>query len=99
MPDVDDSSQATDPQESAGKSSAVRIVKWVAFVAAVIFFFAVFRQAVDPFGDQPYIEVTHGDHTHYVPKDRDPNVSVGQFPTREPGPNERITPEGRIVEK
>lgn len=99
MPDSDTSSRSEPPQKKQRKTSTVRLVKWAAFIAAILFFFAVIRQAVDPFGDKPYIEVTHGDHTHYVPKDRDPNVPVGQFPTREPGPDERITPEGRIVAK
>jgi len=49
------------------------------------------------FDDKPYFEVPHGSHTHYVAKDRDPNVSVSQFPTRPPGPGERITPTGQMV--
>ncbi len=87
------------PEPQGRRNHGVRIVKWIAAIAGILFFFAVIRQAVDPFGDQDYVEITHGDHVHYVPKDRDPNVPVGQFPTREPGPNERITPEGRIVPK
>jgi hypothetical protein len=51
------------------------------------------------FDSRPYFEVPHGSHTHYVAKDRDPNVSVSQFPTRPPGPNERITPQGQVVPK
>lgn len=76
-----------------------RVFKWIVFIAALLFFFAVLREAVDPFGDQPYVEITHGDHVHYVPRDRDPDVAVGNFPTRRPGPDEIITPEGRIVPK
>ena len=91
--------QAEEAEEGRSASTAKRIFKWVAFIAALLFFFAVVRQAVDPYGDQPYVEITHGDHTHYVPKERDPNVPVGKFPTRAPGPDERITPEGRIVAK
>lgn len=87
------------PSGSAKRANTVRILKWAVFVAAVIFFFSVLREAVDPYGDQAYVEITHGDHVHYVPKDRDQNVPVGRFPTREPGPDERITPEGRIVAK
>ncbi|MBT8400545.1 MAG: hypothetical protein KJO98_08720 [Rhodothermia bacterium] len=49
------------------------------------------------FDKKHYFEVPHGSHTHYVAKDRDPNVSISQFPTRRPGPGERITPQGQIV--
>ncbi len=49
------------------------------------------------FDSKHYFEVPHGSHTHYVAKDRDPNVPIGQFPTRRPGPGERITPQGQIV--
>ena len=76
-----------------------RIFKWAIFIIALLFFFLVLREAVDPFGDQPYLEISHGDHVHYVPKDREENVPVSRFPTRRPGPSEMITPEGRVVPK
>lgn len=65
------------------------------FLGAVILI--AFLQSIGVFDTKPYFEVPHGSHTHYVAKDRDPNVSVSQFPTRPPGPGERITPQGRIV--
>lgn len=73
--------------------------KWIALVIGFLFFVAVLREAFDPFGDQPYVEITHGDHVHYVPRDRDPNVPMSRFPTSEPAPDERITPDGRVVKK
>lgn len=76
-----------------------RILKWAAFIIGLIFFAAILREAMDPFGDKPYIEISHGDHVHYVPEDRDPNVPMGRFPTTEPAADERITPDGRIVKK
>lgn len=76
-----------------------RILKWAALIIGLIFFAAIMREAMDPFGDKPYIEISHGDHVHYVPQDRDPNVPMGRFPTSEPAPDERITPDGRIVKK
>lgn len=89
--------QTSDRAPNSGR--AKRVLKWAIFIAAILFFFSVLRESVDPFGDQPYVEITHGDHVHYVPKDRDPKVAIGNFPTRRPGPNETITPEGRIVER
>lgn len=78
---------------------AKRVLKWVVIIAALVFFFSVLRESLDPFGDQPYVEISHGDHVHYVPKDRDPKVSIGNFPTQRPEPHETITPEGRVVER
>ncbi len=89
---------STSEQVSNG-GGAKRVFKWVVFVAALLFFLAVIRETVDPFGDQPYLEISHGDHVHFVPKDRDPNVSISNFPSQRPEPDEMITPEGRVVER
>jgi hypothetical protein len=71
----------------------------VIFTILALFFAFVMADAVGVFNKLPYDEIPHGNHAHYVPKDRDPNVPIGQFPTRPPGPNERITPQGQIVAK
>lgn len=76
------------------KNSSIR---WVFITIAVIFFAVVIADSLGMFNTKPYNEIPHGDHVHYVPRDRDPNVPVGEFPTRPPGPGERITPQGRIV--
>ncbi len=81
--------------ENEQKSTRWR--KWAAlFIAAVILVFAM-SEVIDPFGDEPYIAIPHGDHVHYVPEDRNPNVPLSSFPTQKPGPNERITPTGQVV--
>lgn len=67
-------------------------------VGAVLFFF-VMQQVLNPFGDNEYAEVPHGDHSHYVPKDRDPQVPISNFPTRPPAEHEKIMPDGRVVSK
>ena len=67
-------------------------------IAVVALFLAiVIIDALGVFDTSPYTEVNHGDHKHYVPKDRDPDVSLDAFPTQPPGPNERINPQGQIV--
>ncbi len=96
---LDDSRSGRDEESGPRGSRAKRILKWVVFVVGLLFFLAVLREAFDPFGDKDYLEISHGDHVHYVPKDRDPNVPMGRFPTTEPAPDERITPDGRIVKK
>ncbi|MCY4159012.1 MAG: hypothetical protein OXE92_08175 [Bacteroidetes bacterium] len=67
-------------------------------LGAVALFF-IMQQVLNPFGDREYTEVPHGNHSHFVPKDRDPRVPLSNFPTRPPAENERITPDGRIVPK
>ena len=74
-------------------------LRWILLAVAALFFAFVMRQVLDPFGDKDYAEISHGNHVHYVPKDRDPNVSMDRFPTRPPGPDERILPDGRVVPK
>jgi hypothetical protein len=54
-------------------------------------------EVVNPYRNQRFEKIPHGDHVHYVPKDRNPNVSVSRFPTRKPAEDERITPEGEVV--
>lgn len=44
-----------------------------------------------------YKKIKHGEHYHYVPENRDPDVPVSRFPTSPPGPDERITADGRVV--
>ena len=74
-------------------------LRWILLIAGLIFFALVMRQVLDPFGDKGYFELSHGNHVHYVPKDRDPSVPIDRFPQQPPGPNERILPDGRIVPK
>jgi hypothetical protein len=47
--------------------------------------------------DGPYRKVPHGDHVHYVPKDRDPAVHLDAFPTKLPPAGFKISPDGSIV--
>lgn len=69
----------------------------ILLVVALVFFALVMRRVLNPFGSNEFAEIPHGDHVHYVPKDRDPNVPLSSFPTRPPGENERLLPDGRIV--
>ena len=71
--------------------------RWIALGIAGFFLLLALLSALDPFGDKGYVGISHGDHTHYVPEDRDPDVSISNFPSEPPGPNERILPDGRVV--
>lgn len=85
----------SDSEEMSSRRGSVR--RWVIGTVFVVFLGAALYQVINPYPDQPYMEIPHGDHVHYVPKDRNQDVSVSQFPMQPPGPNERITPDGRIV--
>ncbi|MCS4170516.1 hypothetical protein GGQ05_001982 [Salinibacter ruber] len=69
----------------------------MALVLGIVLFGVLMRSVLYPYPNQSYAEIAHGDHTHYVPKDRNETVPISSFPTREPGPNEQITPDGDII--
>lgn len=66
-------------------------------IVATIIAIIVIIDSTNVFVDSPYFVVPHGNHSHYVPQDRDPSVPVHSFPMTPPRPGERITPDGRIV--
>ena len=71
--------------------------KWVAAVVLLVFFAAVMWNVINPYRGQRFEEVPHGDHVHYLPKDRNPDVPVSEFPMQKPAKDERITPDGEVV--
>lgn len=86
------------PTDTASSPDRSPIRRWIVLVVGMVFFALVMYQVLNPFPDQPYMEVPHGDHVHYVPKDRDRDLPMNRFPTQPPGPNERILPDGRVVQ-
>lgn len=80
-------------------SSTRKNLRWLMLIMAAFILFIVMRQVMNPFGDKDYAEIPHGNHTHYVPKDRDHDVPLSRFPTEPPAENERILPDGRVVPK
>ncbi len=66
----------------------------VAFAVVVLFF--VMRRVLNPFGAGEYLAVSHGNHSHYVPHNRDPEASISNFPTSLPGPGQCITRTGPL---
>lgn len=78
-------------------SNTRKRLRWILFIVAGVILVFMMREVLNPFGDKGYTGISHGDHTHYVPEDRDPNVPISNFPHSPPGPGERITPTGQIV--
>ena len=71
--------------------------KWVAAVVLLVFFGAGMWNVINPYRGQRFEEIPHGDHVHYLPKDRNPDVPVSEFPMQKPAKDERITPDGEVV--
>ena len=91
-------SASSPPSESSETSTSWSLRRWIVLGIAALFFGFVLYEMINPFPGQPYMEVPHGDHVHYVPKDRNPDQRLSDFPTVRPGPNERILPNGQVVE-
>ena len=74
-------------------------IKYLFLLAVIVVGIFAVMDSIGYFNPKPYTEVPHGSHFHYVPENRDPNVSLDKFPQEEPGPDEMITPTGQIVKK
>lgn len=95
-----EASSPSDTSPSDTNASSLRSNrKWIVAAVALVFFGYLMWQVVNPYRGQRFEQVPHGDHVHYVPKERDTDVPISRFPTQKPGPNERITPDGRVVPK
>ncbi len=49
--------------------------------------------------DGPYRKIPHGDHVHYMPKDRNPEAHLDAFPTKLPPPGFVIDRDGNVVKQ
>jgi len=72
-------------------------LKYAFIVVLLVIAMLALADSLGYFNQKPYTEVSHGSHIHYVPKDRNPDVSIDKFPMEEPSPGEKITPEGQVV--
>lgn len=75
-----------------------RLIRRLIVGAIVIFILGLaLSKALDPYDARGIVGIPHGDHNHYVPRDRDQSVPISNFPTVPPTENERILPDGRVV--
>lgn len=74
-------------------------LKYIFIAVALVVAGLALADSLGFFNEKPYTKVSHGAHYHYVPHDRDSNVSIDKFPQEEPRSNEIITPTGQIVNK
>ena len=71
--------------------------KWVVAIVLLVFFGVIMWEVVNPYRGRRFEKIPHGDHVHYVPKDRNEDAPVSRFPTQKPEADERITPTGEVV--
>jgi hypothetical protein len=69
----------------------------VIFTIIAVFLAIVLIDSIGVFDDRGYFEVPHGSHTHYVPRNCDPVLPVGNAPTQAPGPGMTVSCTGQIV--
>ena len=73
-----------------------RWLRWGVILILVMMFIAVMSTVLNPYGDREWLEIPHGNHSHYVPRGWD-GTNLSNFPTQPPGRNEVILPDGRVV--
>ena len=70
----------------------------VLIIGALLFAFAVI-DSLDLFVEKEYHKITHGDHIHYLPVKRNPDLPLDAFPTKLPPEGYVIGPDGHVVHK
>lgn len=79
------------------KKTGYKVGRWLLLLVGLVFLGFMLSEVFFPYQGQEYIPISHGDHSHYIPHDRNPDVPISNFPTRPPGPGERLLPNGQIV--
>gem|GEM_PF-2473621 len=72
-------------------------LKYVLIATVLVMAGFAMADALGYFNSKSYTKVSKGSHAHYVPNSRDPDVSIDRFPKRPPGPNEKISPNGKMI--
>ncbi len=62
-----------------------------------LFLLFVLMDSLSAFNSDPWMEVPHGNHSHYVPKDCEPPLPVSDAPTQRPEPGQTVDCMGNIV--
>lgn len=78
---------------SSNRTNLRRIVFGVAVVFAVI----VLVDALDLFDSKSWTEISHGNHSHFIPYDKDEDVSVSSCPQHPPADNEMLSSQCQLL--
>ena len=72
-------------------------LRTIIFTIIAAFVAIVLIDSLGVFDKRSYFEVPHGNHTHYVPRDCEPPLPVGNAPTQRPAPGMTINCSGQVV--
>jgi hypothetical protein len=78
-------------------SSSRTKLRRVIYTVGAIFVGVVIVDALDLFDDKTWSEISHGNHSHFVPYDKDEDVSVSNCPQSAPADNEIISPQCQVL--
>ena len=71
---------------------------FITVIIAIVLILALL-DSEEVFNTKSYRKVPHGNQTYYVPNNYNSSVPIDSFPTSPPGPNQKITPNGKVVMK
>jgi hypothetical protein len=78
--------------------SQKRRFKVILSVIAVVVVAVSLIDALDLFSNKAWSEIPHGSHSHYIPNNKDENVSIGDCPQRPPAENEMLSSQCQLIQ-
>ncbi len=88
----------TEPVSTQPTSNRTKLRRWVIGIALVLVAF-VMVDAFGVFDNTPYVKISHGNHSHYMPKVRADGITAGNCPTRPPLGEEYLSPQCQIIRR
>lgn len=87
-----------EPVSAPSTSNRARLRRWVIGLALVLVG-VVLIDALGVFDDTPFVKISHGNHSHYMPKERADGITAGNCPTRPPLAEEYLSPQCQIIRR
>jgi len=81
----------------SGFISMKRRARFYLILVLSVFIAFVLIDSLGAFDSKSWFEVPHGNHSHYLPKDCDPALAVGDAPTTKPRVDQEIDCQGQII--
>ena len=78
-------------------TSTRRNLRRIVYGVAIVFATIVLVDALDLFDDKTWTEISHGNHSHFIPYDKDDDVSVSNCPQHPPAANELISSQCQLL--
>ena len=71
--------------------------RWIIGGVAALLVCVVIVDALDLLDDKTWTEISHGNHSHFVPYDKDADVSVSDCPQQPPGADELLSSQCQML--